>query len=186
MKMRYRVLSGMLVTMAVGASMVGAQADTSGNGMNGAAMQASTNWDFRIDELKLIDDGDYNAWKQYMIGSGRQMIADKVTVDEFNQMAQLYDALKAGDYTKAKELAKGLKMPGGLGLGLGRHGRMRMNITNQPFFKTLSQDVQNQLLAAQAAGDRAKIRQILQDNNIKPLKGKYKDQNADTEAAEGN
>lgn len=169
----------MLVTVVVGASVAGAQTVSQSSTRNNDVKDRPEpiGWDQRIDELKLIDDADYNAWKTYMVANGREVLAEKVTAEEFAKMAQLYDALKASDYTKAKEIAKDLKMPG-LGLGMGRHGRMQPKILNSPLFKTLKPEVQDQLKAAEKAGDREKVREILEANGIKPkmgmMKGKFK------------
>jgi hypothetical protein len=178
MKLTKKFISGMLVTVAVGASMAGAQAigaTTTTTQNDDDTRKSPMNWDLRIDELKLIDSGDYTAWKQLMIGSGRQMIADKVTSEDFAKMAALFDAIKAENYDQAKTIAKDLKMPNGLGMGK-RGGRMRGDLMNLPEIQKLSDTVKAQLKAAVDAKDGVLVRQILEQNGITPpAKGKFKD-----------
>lgn len=156
--------------------MAGAQSIGANNTQNDEETRKSPmNWDLRIDELKLIDSGDYTAWKQLMIGSGRQMIADKVTSEEFAKMAALFDAIKAEKYDEAKTIAKDLKMPNGLGMGK-RGGRMKGDLLNMPEVLKLSDEVKAQLKAAHQARDGELVRQILEQNGITPpAKGKFKD-----------
>ncbi len=175
MKLTSKFISGMLVTVAVGASMAGAQAIGANAQNKGNTVRDPMNWDLRIDELKLIDAGDYDAWKQLMIGSGRQMVADKVTAEEFAKMAALFDAIKAENYDQAKTIAKDLKMPNGLGMGP-RGGRMKGDLLNMPEVLKLSDEVKAQLKAAHEARDGELVRQILEDNGITPpAQGKFKD-----------
>lgn len=182
MKLRNKFISGMLVTMAVGASVAGAQTTQNANDANDLALggRGPLDWEQRVDEMKLVDDGDYETWKQYMIGNGRQMIADKVTSEEFAKMAELFDAIKAGDYDKAKILGKDLKMPFGLGMGpgMGRGMRGPMGkgaLLNSERVKALSQEVQDQLKAAHEAGDRELVQKILEENGLTPVMQKFKD-----------
>lgn len=179
MKLRNKLISGMLVTMAVGASVAGAQTVQENNtDEKSFGPMGPMSWDQRVDEMKLVDDGDYDAWKQYMIGSGRQMIGDKVTAEDFAKMAELFDAIKAGDYDRAKVLGKDLKMPFGPGMGHGRGMGMRGPkdaLLNSPKFEALSQDVKDQLKAAHEAGDRELEQKLLEENGLKPAMQKFKD-----------
>lgn len=167
------------MTVAVGASVAGAQTqDTSTDQSTTLQPKGPLTWEERVDEIKLVDEADYEAWKQYMIGNGRQMIADKVTSEDFAKMAELFDAIKAGDYDKAKVLGKDLKMPFGLGMGPGMNGNGRGPkgmILNSVKFQALSQDVQDKIKAAHEAGDRELVRQLMEENGLAPAVGKFKD-----------
>ncbi len=184
MKIRNKFISGMLVTVAVGASMAGAQSIGANLPAEDDLDKQPMNWDLRIDELKLIDQADYTAWKQFMIGSGRQLIADKVTAEEFAKMSALFDAIKSEQYDQAKTIAKDLKMPAGLGMG-GMRGRMKGNPLDLPEVQKLSDAVKAELKAALAANDRELVHQILEKNGITPSqKGKFKDRFGKGKAAQ--
>lgn len=173
----------MLVTVAVGASVAGAQNLVQENQLTEAEREQlhQQNWERHVDALRLVDEGNYDAWKQFMLDNGREMLAEKVTAEDFSKLAELYDAFKAGDYEKAKELGKELKIPLGMGMGGGRmiggpRGRGGAGqILNLPAVQALPQEVQDQLKAAHEAGDGELVRQILEDNGIKPLARKFKD-----------
>lgn len=187
MKLTNKLFSGVLVTVAVGASVAGAQGmwqDTDVPRLlseDERAQLHQQNWERHVDQLKLVDDGNYDAWKQFMLDNGREMLAEKVTAEDFAKLAELYDAFKAGDYARAKELGKDLKMPLGMGMGGGRMmGGFRGrggdgSLLELPVVKALSQEVQAQLRAAHEAGDGDLVRQILEDNGIQPVGQKLKD-----------
>ena len=190
MKVRNKFISGMLVTMAVGASVAGAQAvQNTDVEQDDLRLVGPLSWEQRVDELKLVDEANYEAWQQYMIGSGRQLIADKVTAEDFAKMAELFDAIKAGDYDKAKELGKDLKMPFGLGMGpgmpqgpgKGMRGGAKGAVLNSPKFEALSEEVKNQIKAAHEAGDRELVQKLLEENGLKPAMRKFKDRWGDNE-----
>lgn len=175
------MISGLLVTVAVGSSVAGA------HDMGGDQMKKFDSAEHQK-VIKLIEAGDYEGWKKLMTEEGREKMVEKVTAEQFVKMTALAQAVKAKDWEKVKELRKDLpKLPFGKVARVVRKEMRRDNakdvvrtvklikkFDNREDFKELSDEVKAQLKAAHEAGDMEEIHEILEANGIKPFKMKFR------------
>jgi hypothetical protein len=101
-----KMISGLLVTVAVGSSVAGA------HDLGGDHIKLDHAEHQKI--INLIEAGDYEGWKKLMTEEGREKMVEKVTAEQFVKMTALAQAVKAKDWEKVKELRKDLpKVPFG-------------------------------------------------------------------------
>jgi|GEM_PF-6014330 len=165
MKMFNKVVSGLLVTVAVGSSVVGAQE------MKDDQRQKLDPAEHR-QVLSLIETGNFEGWKKLMAENGHDKIQEKITAEQFAKMTALAQAVKAGDKEKIKELRKDLpKHP------FKKIPKMIKRAQHFEDIQKLPEAVREQLKKAHEAGDRKEVKKILKENDLKPLhfKGKKND-----------
>ena len=162
MKMFNKIVSGMLVTVAVGSSMVSAHdlGNDHWQKLNPAKHRQV---------LNLIETGDFDGWKKLMEENGHEKIQEKITAEQFAKMTALAQAVKAGDKEKIKELRKDLpKHP------FKKIPKMIKRAEHFEDIQKLPEAVREQLKKAHEAGDRKEVKKILKENDIKPLHFKDK------------
>lgn len=176
-----KVISSLLVTVAVGSSVVGAHdlGEDQIRKFDPAEHQKVIN---------LIEAGDYEGWKKLMNEEGHDKMVEKVTAEQFAKMTALAQAVKAKDWDRVKELRKELpKLPFGKVARVMRREMRKDNakdvvrtvklikkFDNLENFRELSEEVKAELKAAHEAGDMEKVHEILEANGIKPFKMKFR------------
>lgn len=160
-----KILSGALVTMSVGAAVVGAQStDATKTTKNHLKFDPTV----RAEEIKLIKAGDYNAWSAYEKAQGHDKILKKITAENFPTLKDLETALEAKDFAKAKELGQklGLPTPGKMKMHMKHEMRQEFRGELKAQIDKLSDSVKAELKAAHEAKDPEKVRSILEANGI--------------------
>ncbi|MBI5413950.1 hypothetical protein HZA38_00335 [Candidatus Peregrinibacteria bacterium] len=85
---------------------------------SGTSLASSQQWitSEQHEQIKqAIENGDYETWKTLV--PENSPMAQNITAENFSLLKDLYDARKAGDAAKAKEIA------GKLGIPVGKFGR---------------------------------------------------------------
>lgn len=160
-----KIIGAVLVTAAVGTSIVAAQTN---NAVSSQKLPRIPQAD-RQKVISLVDAGDYNGWKALMTKDGLTTVADQVTADKFVKMTQL-EKLEVQVAALRKEIGP---MPG-LEMGM-MEGGPKMDRTYGGIGKqgakfkaldTLPQNVKDQLKTAFTNHDKAAVAKILKDNGI--------------------
>jgi G:T/U-mismatch repair DNA glycosylase len=162
MKMFNKVVSGLLVTVAVGSSVVGAHE------MKDDQRQKLDTAEHR-QVLNLIETGNYDGWKKLMSENGHDKVLGKITAEQFAKMTALAQAMKVGDKDKIKELHKDMPKP-----PFKKIPKLIKRAEHFEDIQKLPEAVREQLKKAHEDGDRKEVKKILKENDIKPLHFKGK------------
>lgn len=168
-----KILGAVLVTAAVGTSIVAAQT-TNTVSTTSAKTTTSTEAHTRLSLAQhealrtLVEKGDYTGWKALMATDG--LSADTITAEKFAKMTEL-SKLEIQAEALRKEIGPVPGMGMGLGKGMGKGGMMRGGEgkgQNMAAIKALPQTVQDELKAAFEKHDITAVDKILKDNGITP------------------
>ena len=85
--------------------------------------------------LQIMQDKDYDAWKELMDDRGVRKVTQVITKDNFEKFVQMHTLIQEGKLDEAKTLRQelGLGLRDGSGFGMGGRGHNKGNGTGRGF-----------------------------------------------------
>jgi hypothetical protein len=77
--------------------------------------------------LQIMENKDYDAWKELMENRGSQRVTQIITKDNFEKFAQVHTLMQEGKLEEAKALRQELGLGLRDGSGMGDHGQHKGN-----------------------------------------------------------
>ena len=162
MKTTKKMIAVMIITVSLGATLVQAKNYNLDLPDDTKAQQKP-----RTEVTQFVKNNDYEGFKKWAEQANKTKLEQTITPEKFAKMVELYQAVEAKDWAKAKALKAeiGFKRPGFKGGPMHKMMKKGMQQMKDRFSK-LSDDTKAQLKEAFKAHDRAKVQQILEANGI--------------------